>query len=372
MFIDEVHLYTSNRAAGPWSGADGKAATVGQLITEEIVRIIKTPVRAGGIPMVLATQDVNESIGGLPRAITKVMNSRIGLYLDGAQESNSILGQGKASQGWDCSTDSMMRQGIGILRRSMPQPGEAPLLKAKWDYISTGEADDDVDGDVAALPVGVGDALAELGEDAATMLTEATEMLVVSQFGSASMLQRKLRVGYHQVQTLMTYLQARGVVSAEQNEEGQREVLYRSEELDEALLALTLDPAVDEPRCELPPLLTAVLRHVDGETREFVPSQELYEAVGEDLGLTLTAFGRELTRIGISKVTAPGRGQGRFPAPGRHPRGRRPDRRRRSGVPRDGRRHRRIATHGDGFGPRSSRSARAGTVARIVRATQTV
>jgi S-DNA-T family DNA segregation ATPase FtsK/SpoIIIE len=341
VFIDEVHLYTSNRQLGPWPGADGKDATVGQLITEEIVRIIKTPGRAGGIPMILATQDVNESTGGLPRAITKVMNSRIGLYLDGPQESNSILGQGKASQGWDCSADSMMRQGIGILRRGMPRPGEAPLLKAKWDYISAGQAGDiaargraerqrrgllrgealawtpatalvepDLDeDDVQALDAEAEVMLPGLGEDAAALLAQAADMLVTSQFGSPGMLQRKLRLSWHQVQALLTQLELRGVVGPAEEEGGQREVLPNPDQLDDVLLALAMP--VQQPAgqpVQLPPVLAAVADHVEGDDRELVPSQELYEALDADAGMTMTAFGRELTALGIPKAVAPGRG----------------------------------------------------------------
>ncbi|AHJ58550.1 DNA translocase FtsK [Amycolatopsis keratiniphila] len=344
VFIDEVHLFTANRQPGPWSGADGRDATVGQLITEEIVRIIKTPGRAGGIPMILATQDVNESTGGLPRAITKVMNSRIGLYLDGPQESNSILGQGKASQGWDCSADSMMRQGIGILRRGMPQPGEAPLLKAKWDYISAAQAADiaergraerqrlgllrgealawvpenelvvpDVDeDDVQAQQAEVEAALPELGENATAVAAQAVELIVTSQYGSPAMLQRKLRIGWHDAQQLMDHLAQHDIVGPVTNADGQRDVLVAADRLDEALLRLASVPAhAPAAPAALPPVLAEVHQYVTGDDRDLVPSQELYDqALSEQTraNVTMTAFGREMTKLGIAKDTGPGRG----------------------------------------------------------------
>jgi S-DNA-T family DNA segregation ATPase FtsK/SpoIIIE len=99
---------------------------------------------------------------------------------------------------------------------------ECERIVAHWQQFT--EEDAELDLDAAEGPTGV-----DLGED--DLLDEAKRLVVMTQSGSTSMLQRRLRVGYTRAARLMDMLEAAGVVGPFEGSKA-REVYLTREELE--------------------------------------------------------------------------------------------------------------------------------------------
>jgi S-DNA-T family DNA segregation ATPase FtsK/SpoIIIE len=207
----------------------------GREVEESIVRIAQMA-RAVGIHLVIATQ--RPSVDVITGVIKANIPSRLAFSVASQTDSRVIIdgaGAEKLIGMGDMLVVTAKEPRPHRIQGAWVRESEVHAV-VEWVRQQQEAKYEDQEVLVAAAAAAAAAQADEIDDEEEALVRQAMELIVRSELGSTSMLQRKLRIGFARAGRVMDILESRGVVGPSQGSKA-RDVLMTVEEMEESLAA---------------------------------------------------------------------------------------------------------------------------------------